>query len=138
MYIFAFYTPEGFLRKTAEKAEIFRKFIPGKQPLEQTSDLVVSEELDTDFKKFCNILEQNKEPEKCLITYPTFSSLREFKIRITEDENGFYAQLLNKQEQLVDYCLIKDIKPCVIAGKNKAAENFYSNYLKERSNLMLI
>jgi len=135
LFILAFLAPSGLLNKAAEQAEIFKRFIPGREELGPRPETTVSEELKTDFNAFCDAIKKYKTSEKCLINYPLFSSLKkDYSIKIVYADEGFFAQLINAKGQVEDSCVIEGIKPCVVAGKNKAAVNFYENYLRDRNN----
>ncbi|MBW2996275.1 hypothetical protein KY332_03170 [Candidatus Woesearchaeota archaeon] len=132
LVITIFFAPEGLLQKVAEKSEVFKKFIPVRQPTEPKQELTASEEQKKEFDGFCDALKKYRESENCLLPYSELSSLEEFTIRITIAENSLYAQLLNPHDQTTENsCSIPGLIPCAVAGKNKAAINFYNNYLDD-------
>ena len=119
---------EGFFNKVQDRFEILQASI-GLEERVSIKDFETKKDLKTDFDTFCEILKSSKDLKSCLITYPLFETLRESSIKLTSGENQLFVQLLNKDKQVVDSCTLENSKLCAIAGKNKAAQNFHSNYL---------
>lgn len=130
VFISAIFAPSSLLPDVAEKALIFRKYIPGSPEVVVPVETKPPEDLINEFKRFCNVLEKSKEYTGCMVEYPALDSLGKFKIKMIDGENKMYIQLLNEIDQVTDYtCTIQGIVPCVVAGENKAAINFRNNYL---------
>ena len=84
--------------------------------------------IEETFENILSIL-RTEENGPCIFNYNPFSDeISNFRIKLTETEQGIYVELENKNKQVVRYNTVSGKLPCVV-GEGDAAKNFYKNYL---------
>ncbi|MBI2102132.1 hypothetical protein HYT53_05985 [Candidatus Woesearchaeota archaeon] len=125
----AFY--ESLLPSVANAAERFadKTLSRFKREKFQNVEIVADKSVDETYENILSVLRTtNKGP--CITTRKAFPrDFKDFKITLSQTEQGIFVILKNKQERVIKSNTISGKIPCVV-GEGEAAKNFYNNFLK--------
>jgi len=131
------YSGKGLLTTVAEKfkgiADEYYKFLDRDRP---DITMETTKEIEDFYNSLYQGFVQASYGKDCLVKYNDPPSLGDFKLEIFTTEGHLYMRLLNKENQEVKLLPEKGtgpkVMPCVIAGNNNQANNFYFCHIDKR------
>ncbi|MBD3249773.1 hypothetical protein GF336_07035 [Candidatus Woesearchaeota archaeon] len=132
LIIGVFFAPSGFLNRVAEKSKIFQAFLPEQPEGKFQPTTEYPKKVETAFFDFIVLLKSNKKMDfkrECYIEHGGFDYLEDYFLVILKSSSDTLIELRNKEGKAIEREKIKGLTPCVVAGKNKAAKNFYDYWI---------
>lgn len=142
VFLLAFYSRDkGFMSQASNLVLQFGEwFLPAEpqKELKQSEDIPKKVGETQEFFKAAveNALKTSSESKLCLVTLPSFSSLENFGMEVSNDNNNLNSKIIKKSGPgyvFLNKLAMQNAKVCLLN-----TQNFYKCYLSKEQNLSII